>query len=59
MKGKRDVPEMSNADLKRMLDQTMTRFENWRIEESSKGTINSRGSSTILPSSNSVTWSWS
>lgn len=32
MKGKRDVPEMSNADLKRMLDQTMTRFENWRIE---------------------------
>ena len=33
MKGKRDVPEMSNADLKRMLDQTMIRFENWRIEE--------------------------
>jgi len=32
MKGKRDVPEMSNADLKHMLDQTMTRFENWRIE---------------------------
>ncbi len=32
MKGKRDIPEMSNADLKRMLDQTMTRFENWRIE---------------------------
>ncbi|HPB66854.1 MAG TPA: hypothetical protein PLW80_09830, partial [Spirochaetales bacterium] len=32
MKGKRDVPEMSNADLKRMLDQTMIRFENWRIE---------------------------
>ncbi|MBN2875141.1 MAG: hypothetical protein JXM71_08595 [Spirochaetales bacterium] len=23
---------MSNADLKRMLDQTVTRFENWRIE---------------------------
>jgi len=32
MKGKRDIPEMSNTDLKRMLDQTMTRFENWRIE---------------------------
>ena len=32
MKGKRDVPEMSNADLKRMLDQTMIRFENWRVE---------------------------
>jgi len=32
VKGKRDIPEMSNADLKRMLDQTMTRFENWRIE---------------------------
>ena len=32
MKGKRDVPEVSNADLKRMLDQTMTRFENWRVE---------------------------
>jgi hypothetical protein len=32
MKGKRDVPEVSNADLKRMLDSTMTRFENWRIE---------------------------
>lgn len=32
MKGKRDIPEMSNADLKRMLDQTMTRFENWRVE---------------------------
>lgn len=32
MKGKRDVAELSNADLKRMLDQTMIRFENWRIE---------------------------
>ena len=32
MKGKPDVPEMSNADLKHMLDQTMIRFENWRIE---------------------------
>ena len=32
MKGKRDVPEMSNADLKHMLDQTMIRFENWRVE---------------------------
>lgn len=32
MKGKADIPEMNNADLKRMLDQTMTRFENWRIE---------------------------
>jgi len=32
MKGKQDVPEMNNADLKRMLEQTMTRFENWRVE---------------------------
>ncbi|MDX9897571.1 MAG: hypothetical protein RBT62_01510 [Spirochaetia bacterium] len=32
MKGKRDVPEVSNAELKYMLDQTMIRFENWRIE---------------------------
>ena len=32
MKGKRDVPEVSNAELKHMLDQTMIRFENWRIE---------------------------
>lgn len=32
MKGKTDIPEMTNADLKRMLEQTMTRFENWRIE---------------------------
>ncbi|PKL25187.1 MAG: hypothetical protein CVV47_07850 [Spirochaetae bacterium HGW-Spirochaetae-3] len=32
MKGKHDIPEMSNADLKHMLDQTLTRFENWRIE---------------------------
>ncbi len=32
MKGKRDIPEMSNADLRHMLDQTVTRFENWRIE---------------------------
>jgi len=32
VKGKRDIPEMSNADLKRMLDSTVTRFENWRIE---------------------------
>jgi len=23
---------MNNADLKRMLEQTMTRFENWRVE---------------------------
>jgi hypothetical protein len=32
MRGKRDVPEMSNADLKRLLDQAMTRFENWRVD---------------------------
>ena len=32
MKGKRDILEMSNADLKHMLDQTMIRFENWRVE---------------------------
>ncbi len=32
MKSKRDIPEMSNADLKHMLDQTMIRFENWRVE---------------------------
>jgi len=32
MKGKRDIPEMSNADLKRLIDQAMTRFENWRID---------------------------
>lgn len=32
MKGKRDIPEVSNAELKRMLDSTLTRFENWRIE---------------------------
>lgn len=32
MKGRGDIPEVSNADLKRMLDQTMVRFENWRIE---------------------------
>ncbi|MCX7023683.1 MAG: hypothetical protein NT080_03585 [Spirochaetes bacterium] len=27
-----DTPELSNAQIKRLLDQTMTRFENWRIE---------------------------
>lgn len=32
MKGKRDVPEMSNADLKRLIDQAMVRFENWRVD---------------------------
>jgi hypothetical protein len=32
MKGKRDIPEMSNAELKRLLDQAMTRFENWRVD---------------------------
>ena len=32
VKGKRDIPEMSNADLKRLLDQAMTRFENWRVD---------------------------
>jgi len=32
MKGKIDIPEMSNAELKHMLDQTVTRFENWRVE---------------------------
>lgn len=32
MKGKRDIPEVSNAELKRMVEQTMIRFENWRIE---------------------------
>jgi len=32
MKGKRDIPEMSNADLKRLLEQAMTRFENWRVD---------------------------
>lgn len=32
MKIKKSEPELSNAELKRMIEKTMIRFENWRIE---------------------------
>ncbi len=32
MKIKKSEPELSNIELKRMIEKTMIRFENWRIE---------------------------